>query len=131
MSNESLEVKSFETISNIESLDKTRNSFLNQLISPLNCNCIVLEEQKNNPNFFIYDIAGNETIALTYKEKSTDKSPYENSNEVLRYKEIEEVNDKGLLFLDRVTTLVSVTSLPLFYQILQSRGISIDHFYDY
>lgn len=90
-----------------------------------------LDKELNNPYFFIHDIAGNKKIALTYREKEEDRSGYENIIELFRYKEIQSITDKDITYKDRVTSLVPVEYLPLLYQTLSFRGITIDHFYDY
>ncbi len=91
----------------------------------------VLSGQKDNPDFIIHDIAGNKEIALTYREPTVDKSSYEGVTEILRYQEIDSVSHGTLLYKDRVTVLVPVSHVRLLFDVLWSRGIAIDHFYDY
>jgi FAD/FMN-containing dehydrogenase len=90
-----------------------------------------MEKEKDNPNFTIKDIAGNDRIVVTYIESQTDRSSYENIEELFRYPEISSVEGKKINYKDRVIDMVPVTYLPILYQTLKSRGIAIDHLYDY
>lgn len=91
----------------------------------------VLEKNKDNHYFTIYDIAGNEKIALTYREMDGVENHYEGIVELDRYKEIQSVNGSVLEYKDRVTSLVPVSQLPLLFEVLSSKGVQIDHLYDF
>ncbi len=91
----------------------------------------VLDTQKNNPSFVIKDIAGNTSIAVTFRELDGKEDNYENSIVVDRYPEVQSLNNSQTQIRKRVTALVSVSHLPLLVQALTMRGITIDHLYDY
>lgn len=89
----------------------------------------VLESERQNQYFVIHDIAGNDRIVVTYLE--SEVSGYENMKELFRYKEIVKVDNGILIYEDRVVAEVPVAYLRLLYDVLASRGIAIDHLYDY
>lgn len=91
-----------------------------------------MKSKKNNKNFVIKDIAGNSSIALTYKERENEnKNDYEWLTEIDRHKEVVGYKDGVKVYKDRVTVLAPVEKIPSLYNTLQTRGVVIDHFYDY
>lgn len=92
---------------------------------------LVLGEEENNKDFIIKDIADNNKIALTYKEMDDREDVYKNIELLDRHKEIQGIVSGKTIFKNRVTVLIPVGDIRLLYSVLKSRGITVDHFYDY
>ena len=89
-----------------------------------------LEQESNNPGFRIIDISGNDTITLTYRDK-TDAPVVASSTEIARDAEVVSMTAGEPLYLDRITVLVRVADIPAIYRALKAQNSVIDHFYDY
>ncbi|MEN9622167.1 MAG: hypothetical protein RLZZ67_601 [Candidatus Parcubacteria bacterium] len=81
-----------------------------------------LDKEKSNTGFKIVDIAGNDTITFTYRDK-VGAPAVAGGKEIMRDTQIQGV--------DRITILVAVSDIVNVYRELQKKNISIDHFYDY
>ncbi len=90
----------------------------------------LLEAEKNNPDFRITDISGNQSITFTYRD-TEEVEAVSRSQEILRNAEVCSVENGIAQYVDRITVEVSVGDIPLVYRELKLKGISIDHFYDY
>jgi FAD/FMN-containing dehydrogenase len=89
-----------------------------------------LDEQKNNPQFKILNIAGNKNIVLTYRD-SSGAAPASGTTEVLRAAEVQGIVAGVPQLQDRITVMLAVSNIPQVYAMLKARGVTIDHFYDY
>ena len=83
----------------------------------------------NNLDYKVIDIAGNSKITLSYVDDINAK-PVDNAVEILRNKEIANIENK-LINKERITVECKVEDLFKIYKELKSKGISIDHLYDY
>jgi FAD/FMN-containing dehydrogenase len=89
-----------------------------------------LDEQKDNLEFRILNISGNTEILFTYRD-AVGTPAVMPSTEVVRDTEVQSLTEGVAQAIDRITVRVSVEDIPKLYSVLQARGISIDHVYDY
>lgn len=90
----------------------------------------VLEREAGNPGFQLFDIAGNERIALVYTDIIGAPVPTQ-TKEVVRDTRVMAVEEGDKKWRDQITVEVAVRDLPAAYRFLKERGIEIHHFYDY
>ena len=90
----------------------------------------VLEQQSQNPQFEIFDIAGNSHITFVYKDAVGSPAVIQ-TTEVLRDSEIVAFDTNVPQYIDRITVEIATIDIPQVYRTLKERGIVIDHFYDY
>ena len=90
----------------------------------------VLEQQSQNPQFEIFDIAGNSHITFVYKD-AVGSPAVTQTTEVLRDSEIVAFDTNVPQYIDRITVEIATIDIPQVYRTLKERGIVIDHFYDY
>ena len=83
----------------------------------------------NNLDYKVISIAGNNKITLSYVDDINAKS-VDGAIETLRNKEIVNVGNK-LIDKERITVECKVEDLFKVYKELKSKGMTIDHLYDY
>lgn len=89
-----------------------------------------LEKEMANEEFSILNIAGNDSIALTYADVVGAEVP-SYTTELARDPEIQSVSMNVPVLRDRVTVLVNVRDITSLYRDLRVGGVTIDHFYDF
>ena len=89
-----------------------------------------LEQQSGNTQFKIINIAGNDHITFVYRD-TQNATAIGNTTEILRDTEIIGLNKGAPTYKDRITVEIAVADIPIVYEALKERGITIDHFYDY
>ena len=67
---------------------------------------------------------------FTYRDTSSAAIP-EGAHEIMRDTEIVGFENNVPVYLDRITLEANVVDLSDIYTVLSSRGIGINHFYDY